>query len=42
MRSLRKMLDRVEPIFSRGGRFEKFGALYEMLDTFLYTPRDHY
>jgi len=40
MGGLRKMLDRVEPMFSRGGRFEKFGALYEMLDTFLYTPRD--
>jgi len=40
MKGLRKMLDRVEPMFSRGGRFEKYGALFEMLDTFLYTPRD--
>jgi Na+-transporting NADH:ubiquinone oxidoreductase subunit B len=40
MAGLRKMLDRIEPMFSRGGRFEKFGALYEMADTFLYTPRD--
>jgi Na+-transporting NADH:ubiquinone oxidoreductase subunit B len=40
MRGLRKMLDRMEPMFSRGGRYEKFGALYEMIDTFLYTPRD--
>ncbi len=40
MAGLRKMLDRIEPMFSRGGRFEKFGALYEMIDTFLYTPRD--
>lgn len=40
MAGLRKMLDRIEPMFSRGGRFEKLGALYEMLDTFLYTPRD--
>ena len=38
MRRLRKMLDRLEPMFTRGGRFEKFGALYEMVDTFLYTP----
>jgi Na+-transporting NADH:ubiquinone oxidoreductase subunit B len=37
---LRKFLDRIEPMFSRGGRFEKLGALYEMVDTFLYTPRD--
>ena len=35
MAGLRKMLDRIEPMFSRGGRFEKLGALYEMLDTFL-------
>jgi Na+-transporting NADH:ubiquinone oxidoreductase subunit B len=40
MGRLRKFLDRVEPAFSRGGRFEKFGTLYEMLDTFLYTPPD--
>ena len=38
MRPIRKMLDRLEPLFTRGGRFEKLGALYEMVDTFLYTP----
>jgi Na+-transporting NADH:ubiquinone oxidoreductase subunit B len=37
---LRRFLDRIEPMFTRGGRFEKLGALYEMVDTFLYTPRD--
>jgi Na+-transporting NADH:ubiquinone oxidoreductase subunit B len=40
MARLRKFLDRIEPMFSRGGRLEKFGALYELVDTFLYTPRD--
>lgn len=40
MARLRKFLDRIEPMFSRGGRFEKFGAMYELVDTFLYTPRD--
>jgi Na+-transporting NADH:ubiquinone oxidoreductase subunit B len=40
MAGLRKFLDRIEPMFTRGGRFEKFGALYELVDTFLYTPRD--
>ncbi|MEJ2522304.1 MAG: NADH:ubiquinone reductase (Na(+)-transporting) subunit B [Gammaproteobacteria bacterium] len=40
MPSLRKFLDRIEPMFSRGGRFEKYGALYEMVDTFVYTPKD--
>ena len=38
MRPIRKTLDRLEPLFTRGGRFEKLGALYEMVDTFLYTP----
>ena len=37
---LRKFLDGIEPHFTRGGRYEKLGALYEMVDTFLYTPRD--
>jgi Na+-transporting NADH:ubiquinone oxidoreductase subunit B len=37
---LRKLLDRIEPMFIRGGRFEKYGALFEMVDTLLYTPRD--
>jgi Na+-transporting NADH:ubiquinone oxidoreductase subunit B len=40
MRALRKLLDRLEPHFARGGKYEKFGALYEMVDTFLYSPRD--
>jgi Na+-transporting NADH:ubiquinone oxidoreductase subunit B len=35
---LRKLLDEIAPVFSKGGRFEKFEALYEMVDTFLYTP----
>ncbi len=35
---LRKLLDEIEPVFSKGGRFAKFEALYEMVDTFLYTP----
>jgi Na+-transporting NADH:ubiquinone oxidoreductase subunit B len=38
MRAIRKTLDRLEPMFTRGGRLEKLGALYEMVDTFLYTP----
>jgi Na+-transporting NADH:ubiquinone oxidoreductase subunit B len=40
MAGLRKLLDRVEPMFSPGGRFAKLGALYEMIDTFMYTPKD--
>lgn len=40
MASLRKFLDRIEPQFMPGGRFHKFHALFEMVDTFLYTPRE--
>ncbi|MGB5261927.1 MAG: NADH:ubiquinone reductase (Na(+)-transporting) subunit B [Gammaproteobacteria bacterium] len=36
----RRILDQIEPVFSRGGTLERFGAVYEMLDTFLYTPAD--
>lgn len=38
MKGLRGFLDRNERHFLRGGKFEKFGALYEMVDTFLYSP----
>lgn len=40
MRRLRSFLDGLEPLFKRGGRFEKFHALYEMVDTLLYSPPD--
>jgi len=32
------MLDSIEPHFHKGGRFEKFYALYEAADTIFYTP----
>ncbi|MDR3323038.1 MAG: NADH:ubiquinone reductase (Na(+)-transporting) subunit B [Zoogloeaceae bacterium] len=35
---LRQLLDKLEPHFVKGGRFEKFFALYEATDTFLYRP----
>lgn len=35
---LRNLLDRMEPQFEEGGRFEKFYALYEAVDTALYKP----
>ncbi len=40
MRSLRQFLDHVEPLFLKGGRFEKLHALYEMVDTLFYSPPD--
>jgi len=40
MKRLRKSLDRLEPLFTRGGRFEKFHALFEMVDTLFFSPPD--
>lgn len=37
---MRKFLDRLHPLFAKGGRFEKFYAVYEMVDTFFYSPAD--
>ena len=36
--SLREVLDGMEPHFEKGGRFEKWYAVYEMVDTILYSP----
>ena len=36
--SLRKFLDKIEHNFEKGGRFEKWYALYEAADTFFYRP----
>lgn len=35
---LRRVLDDLEPHFKPGGRFQKWFALFEMVDTILYTP----
>ncbi len=35
---LRKMLDKMEPLFHKGGKLEKLYPLYEAQDTFLYSP----
>jgi len=40
MKRLRKLLDNVEPLFVKGGRFERFHAMYEMVDTLFYSPPD--
>jgi Na+-transporting NADH:ubiquinone oxidoreductase subunit B len=40
MSRLRKFLDSIEPIFSKGGRLHRFEAIYEMVDTLLYSPAD--
>ena len=35
---LRKILDNLEHHFQEGGRFQNYYALYEVFDTFLYSP----
>jgi len=40
MKFLRNILDKIEPKFKKGSKLETFYPLYEMLDTFLYTPKD--
>ena len=40
MKALRNFLDHIEPLFTRGGRLEKFEAIFEMVDTLFYTPPD--
>ncbi len=40
MKRLRRGLDRLEPLFTKGGRFERFHALFEMVDTLFYSPPD--
>jgi Na+-transporting NADH:ubiquinone oxidoreductase subunit B len=38
--SARDILDKIEPHFTKGGKLEKYYGLYEMVDTFIYTPAD--
>ena len=40
MRKLRRILDKVHPYFAKGGPYHRFYAVYEAVDTFLYTPSD--
>ena len=40
MKIIRNALDRIEPLFVRGGRFHNLHAVYEMVDTLFYSPPD--
>jgi len=40
MRRLRRFLDAVAPLFEKGGRLHHLSAVYEMFDTFFYSPAD--
>ncbi len=36
---LRNFFDRIEPNFLKGGKWEKYFPVYEMVESFLYTPK---
>ncbi len=36
---LRKLFERIEPNFTRGGRYEKLFPIYEMVESLVYTPK---
>ncbi|MGZ8216339.1 NADH:ubiquinone reductase (Na(+)-transporting) subunit B [Methylomagnum sp.] len=40
MSATRQFLDKLHPHFAKGGKFEKLFPVYEMVDTFLYSPPD--
>lgn len=35
---IRDIFDKLEPHFEKGGKYEKYYAIYEMFDTFFYSP----
>lgn len=37
---LRNKLEKAAPHFEKGGKWEKYYSIFEMVDTFLYTPKD--
>jgi Na+-transporting NADH:ubiquinone oxidoreductase subunit B len=36
---LRNFFDRIEPYFVKGGKYEKLFPVYEMVESFIYTPK---
>lgn len=38
MKVIRNFFDRLEPHFTKGGKYEKFYAVFEMFDTLFYSP----
>ncbi|NIY79482.1 NADH:ubiquinone reductase (Na(+)-transporting) subunit B [Celeribacter sp. HF31] len=36
---LRNFFDRIEPHFEKGGKYEKYFSIYEMVESFIYTPK---
>ena len=37
MKAIRQFFDKLEPHFEKGGKFEKYYALYEVFDTFFFS-----
>ena len=37
--SMRDFFDRIEPAFTKGGKYERYFPIYEMIESFLYTPK---
>ena len=40
MKIIRNLFDRIEPHVTKGGKFARLYPLYEMADTFLFTPSE--
>ena len=38
MKALRNLLDKLHPLFRRGGKYERLYPVYEAADSFIYTP----
>lgn len=38
MKAIRRLFDRIEPYFDKGGKYGKYYAIYEVLDTFFFSP----
>ena len=36
---IRNFFDRIEPHFEKGGKWEKYFPIYEMVESFLYRPK---
>ncbi|WP_350334354.1 NADH:ubiquinone reductase (Na(+)-transporting) subunit B [Coralliovum pocilloporae] len=36
---LRSFFDKIEPQFTKGGKYEKYFPIYEMVESFIYTPK---
>ena len=40
IKALRRLMDRLHPLFAKGGPYEQFYVVYEMIDGILFTPSE--